>query len=248
MIYPIVRMLSGLSTALALVSCEHVPQDSAQRHFEEGLRKADKIILVHMPPPAPYVMPSPTLGEALMGAPVPYAAGAALVFATGAALHMAELSVTKPQRRSIQVTASLDVVSSIALSRYIGRTVVYESEGPTARGADPNFVDRYVGDLRAKQFPTEPIIVFQIIRWGVDRGAFRKFQLYYSVSASVYFADQPTPIRQSDCLGTPTTPPLDSLTAEREAYLADGGALLNEQTRLAAERCGGFLVQEFPPL
>jgi len=243
-------LVTGFVTVLALTSCGHTPPDLSESNLHKSLHSADKIVVVHAESPTPYVTPRPTLGEMFIdAAPLPYFAASALLFTTGVGLHAAELSQGKPeppqQVRQVPLTASLDLVSSAALSRYRGRVVTYEHE-ISLFALQPKALDRYIGDLRAKQFPTEPIVVFQVARWGVDRGVFRRFQLYYRALASIYIADNPKPVWESDCIGTPTAPPLDSLTAEREAYLLDGGVLLNLQTRLAARRCGEILAIDFP--
>lgn len=230
-------------TAASIAACAHTSSDSASRHVEEIMHRADKVVVVYVEPPMFYVMPNRTLGESMMGASaVPNVSVAALLFATGAGLHAVARS--DPQR--LRVVASLDVVSSVALSRYSDRVVSGVGELLIVRYSDPKFLEQYVGDLRTKSFPSAPIVVFQIDRWGVDRGEFKRFQLYYRVLARIYLDEQRAPSWEDSCLGTPTSPPLDSLTAERETYLADGGVLVNQQLRIAAQRCGEFFAQQFP--
>jgi hypothetical protein len=237
---------TSLITVLALASCAHESSNLSQRDIGEGLRQADQFVVVYVVPPNFYLPPPRTIGQSMMGVNIP------VVFAAGLISDAVERSSqakarTKGDSAPLRLVAALDVVDKAVLSRLQDRVrLAAKINGPFVVPApDKGVVEKYVHDLRTERFPAAPLLSFQIDSWGLSYGDGNLYRIRYRASAKIYLPQHPLPVWWKDCLIVPND---NTLTAERDAYLANGGALLNQHLRTAAERCGEELARELASL
>lgn len=237
--------MTGLAV-FALTGCAHESSNLSQRDIVESLQQADQIAIVYITPPKFYVPPPRTIGQSMMNVTIPVVFAAGLISDAVKRSSQAKAR-TKEDSPPLRLAASLDVVDKAVLSRLQDRVrLAAKINGPFVVPApDKGVVEKYIHDLRMERFPAAPLLSFQIDSWGLSYGDGDLYRIRYRASAKIYLPQHPLPVWWKDCLIVPND---KTLTAERDAYLANGGALLNQHLRTAAERCGEELARELASL